>query len=112
MDHVTLRTWGLKKGKGEEVFPFRGPGSTSNFPVFRDADFRKEHSCFILPIDNWGWSWPTFSPGSDLDEFLGKGLYGKELLTALKERPTRQVFLHAECEQLPEPTNRVTIGDK
>jgi len=112
MDHVTLLTWGLKKGKGEEVFPFRGPGSTSNFPVFRDADFRKEHSCFILPIDNWGWSWPTFSPGSDLDEFLGKGLYGKEVLTALKERLTRQVFLHAECEQLPEPTNRVTIDDK
>ena len=110
MDHVTLLTWGLKNGEG--VFPFRGPGSTSNYPVFRDANFRREHSCFILPIDNWGWSWPTFSPGSDLDEFLGQGKFGKKLKAAVVDRLTRQVFLHAECEQLPEPTNRVTIDDK
>ena|ERR1700722_158705 len=110
MDHVTLLTWGLSKSP---VFPYRGPGSTSNVPVFRDAQFRKEHAAFILPFDNWGWSWPKFSPGSDLDEAVGpKSLFGEDLRRYIEETVTRQVFLHFECEQLPEPCNRVTIDDK
>jgi choline dehydrogenase-like flavoprotein len=110
MDHVTLLTWGLAK---EPVFPYRGPGSTSNVPVFRDAEFRREHAAFIVPLDNWGWSWPKFSPGSDLDDAVGtKNLFGGALRRYLEETVTRQVFLHFECEQLPEPGNRVTIDDK
>jgi choline dehydrogenase-like flavoprotein len=110
MDHVTLLTWGLAK---EPVYPYRGPGSTSNMPVFRDAKFRREHAAFIVPLDNWGWSWPKFSPGSDLDDAVGtKNLFGSELRNYLEEILTRQVFLHFECEQLPEPSNRVTIDDK
>jgi choline dehydrogenase-like flavoprotein len=110
MDHVTLLTWGLST---EPVYPFRGPGSTSNMPVFRDAEFRREHAAFIVPFDNWGWSWPTFSPGSDLDNAVDTmGLFGSELRHHLEETLTKQVFLHFECEQLPEPGNRVTIDDK
>jgi choline dehydrogenase-like flavoprotein len=110
MDHVTLLTWGLMK---EHVYPFRGPGSTSNMPVFRDARFRQEHAAFIVPVDNWGWGWPKFSPGSDLDEAVDKmKLFGPKLRSYFEKTLTRQLLLHFECEQLPEPTNRVMIDDK
>ena len=59
MDHAVFLTWGLMP---EKVYSFRGPGSTSNSPVFRDGDFRKEYAAFIMPIDNWGWNWPTNAP--------------------------------------------------
>lgn len=109
MDHVTLLTWGLKD---EPVYPFRGPGSTSNIPVFRDGEFRREHSGFILPFDNWGWSWPKFSPGSDLDDALDQHIFGKQLKDHLENHLTRQVLFHCECEQLPEWDNHVTIDER
>lgn len=110
MDHVTLLTWGLME---KPVYPFRGPGSTSNIPVFRDANFRREHAAFIVPVDNWGWGWPKFSPSFDLDEAVEKmNLFGNDLRCYFEKELTRQLLLHFECEQLPEPTNRVTIDDK
>lgn len=107
MDHAVMLTWGLMP---EPVYSFRGPGSTSNIPVFRDGDFRKNHSAFITPIDNWGWGWPTGAPDTNLAQAVNKmNLFGKELRTYLNESITRQVLLHFECEQLPEASNRVTI---
>jgi len=109
MDHVTLLTWGLMP---EPVYSFRGPGSTSNLPVFRDHEFRKDHAAFAVPIDNWGWGWPTGSPVTDLNDAVdNQHLFGKELRRYAEETLTKQVLLHFECEQLPEPTNRVTIDD-
>jgi choline dehydrogenase-like flavoprotein len=109
MDHLCLLTWGLFP---EEVFPFRGPGSTTNISTFRDGDFRKDHAAWIVPIDNWGWGWPEFSPGTDVTEAVNKGKFGKELKQQLKEHLTKQVLLHFECEQHPDPENRVTIDPK
>ena len=109
MDHVTLLTWGLKD---EPVYPFRGPGSTSNIPVFRDGEFRKEHAAFILPLDNWGWGWPKFSPNSDVDDLLDQNVFGEQLKSQLEFKLTRQVLLHFECEQLPEENNQVTIDPR
>lgn len=110
MDHTVLLTWGLMKDK---VFPFRGPGSTTNIPTFRDGDFRKEHAAWISPIDNWGWGWPTGSPDTDLDHAVSTlNLFGKELRTYIGDTLSRQLLLHFECEQLPEKTNRVTIDNK
>ena len=107
MDHAVMLTWGLMP---QPVYSFRGPGSTSNIPTFRDGDFRKEHSAFITPIDNWGWGWPTGAPDTNLSQAVNqKNLFGKQLRTHLKETLTRQVLLHFECEQLPEASNRVTI---
>jgi len=106
MDHLCLLTWGLLPEKG---FPFRGPGSTTNMSSFRDGDFRKEHAAWICPIDNWGWGWPVFSPGSDLSNALAKNMFGKELRDQLADVLPKQLLLHYECEQLPEPDNRVTI---
>jgi choline dehydrogenase-like flavoprotein len=109
MDHMVMLTWGLFP---EPVYPYRGPGSTTNISSFRDGNFRSEFSAWISPLDNWGWSWPTFSPSSDLSEFLGQGLFGPELKEALENRLSRQVLFHFEIEQLPNPNNRVTINNE
>ncbi|WP_296703457.1 GMC family oxidoreductase [Algoriphagus sp.] len=107
MDHMTVLSWGLNKK--ERVYPFRGPGSTTNIATFRDGDFRKEHAAWISPLDNWGWGWPAFSPGSDVNDAVTQGMFGKELRSFLEDRITRQVLVHAECEQAPDPECRVTI---
>jgi choline dehydrogenase-like flavoprotein len=109
MDHMVMLTWGLFP---EPVYSYRGPGSTTNISSFRDGNFRSEFSAWISPLDNWGWSWPAFSPGSDLSEFLGQGLFGAELKDALADRLSRQVLFHFEIEQLPNPNNRVTINNE
>ncbi|NLR63493.1 GMC family oxidoreductase [Chitinophaga varians] len=107
MDHAVLLTWGLMKDK---VYPFRGPGSTTNIPTFRDGKFRKDHAAWISPIDNWGWGWPTGSPDTDLDHAVSTlNLYGKDLRKHIGDQLSRQLLLHFECEQLPEKANRVTI---
>jgi choline dehydrogenase-like flavoprotein len=111
MDHLCLLTWGLLP-EGKPGYPYRGPGSTTNIPTFRDGDFRKDHTAWICPIDNWGWQWPTFAPGSDLDNALKAGLFGAELRKKLASELPRQVLLHSECEQDPQSTNRVTIDSK
>ena len=109
MDHMCLLTWGLFP---EQVYPFRGPGSTTNIANFRDGGFRTDHAPWICPIDNWGWGWPEFSPGTDVSEALAQGMFGKKLREHLENILTRQVLLHFECEQDPEPENRVTIDPK
>lgn len=107
MDHLVMLTWGLFP---EKVYPYRGPGCTTYIPTFRDGAFRKEFAAWISPLDNWGWSWPTGAPGSDVSAALGtQGLFGKALRTYIGDRVTRQALLHFECEQLPEPDNRITI---
>lgn len=109
MDHLCLLTWGLFP---EKVYPFRGPGSTTNIATFRDGAFRKDHAAWIVPIDNWGWGWPEFSPGTDVAVAVNKGVFGTELRSTLNKELTRQVLLHFECEQNPDPRNRVTIDPK
>ncbi|GEN74357.1 GMC oxidoreductase [Chryseobacterium hagamense] len=109
MDHMVMLTWGLFP---DPVYSYRGPGSTTNISSFRDGNFRSEFSAWISPLDNWGWAWPAFSPGSDLSEFLSEGLFGEELKEALAYRLSRQVLFHFEIEQLPNPNNRVTINDQ
>jgi choline dehydrogenase-like flavoprotein len=106
MDHLCLLTWGLFPDK---VYPFRGPGSTTNIATFRDGEFRKDHAAWIVPLDNWGWGWPEFSPGTDVSEAIDEGLFGTKLKDKLNNDLTRQVLLHFECEQNPDPENRVTI---
>lgn len=109
MDHMVMLTWGLFP---EAVYPYRGPGSTTNISSFRDGNFRGDFSAWISPLDNWGWGWPAFSPGSDVAEFIGDGLFGEELKEALADRLSRQVLFHFEIEQLPNPNNKVTINDQ
>ena len=107
MDHPVLLAWGLMP---ENAGSFRGPGSTSNIPTFRDGAFRRKHSAWIMPIDNWGWSWPEFAPGSTVGQAVDSmNMFGKSLRRYIHEQVPRQVNFHFEFELLPDPTNRVTI---
>lgn len=107
MDHLVMLTWGLFRQ--DKVYPYRGPGCTTYIPTFRDGAFRKDFSAWISPLDNWGWSWPTFAPGSDVQKAIGRGLFGPALREHLENLLPRQALLHFECEQLPAPDNRITI---
>ena len=106
MDHLVMLTWGLLPKK---AYPYRGPGSTTNIPTMRDGDFRKDHAACISPVDNWGWAWPKFSPGSDVENAVAQGMFGDALRKHINDVVPRQLLLHFECEQNPEPENRVTI---
>ncbi len=106
MDHMVMLTWGLFP---EKVYPYRGPGCTTYIPTFRDGSFRKEYAAWISPLDNWGWSWPTGAPATDITNAFQQGLFGKALRETIASRVTRQALLHFECEQLPDPANRITI---
>ncbi|TCJ19608.1 GMC family oxidoreductase [Flaviaesturariibacter flavus] len=106
MDHLVMLTWGLFP---QPVYPYRGPGSTTNIPTFRDGTFRKEHAAWISPIDNWGWSYPGIGTDAILQQKLEQGLYGKALREAVSENISRQLLVHFEIEQAPHPENRVTI---
>lgn len=109
MDHMVYLQWGYTQ---QPVYPFRGPGSTANISAFRDGKFRSKFAPFFGPIDNWGWAWPTFAPGSDLDNLLEHGIVGKGLKQLLGRIVERQILFKWEVEQLPDPNNNVTIDQK
>lgn len=115
MDHPLLLTWGLL---GENVGAFRGPGSTSGIPAFRDGDFRDSRTGFRVEIGNWGWNFPENAPYDTVLDLVGGGddgraqLYGTALRTRLGEILPRQFRIAWELEQDPQPTNRVTIDDR
>ncbi|WP_338775327.1 GMC family oxidoreductase [Streptomyces sp. DG1A-41] len=114
MDHPLLLTWGLLP---ENVGAFRGPGSTSGIPTFRDGTFRDQHTAFRVEIGNWGWNFPENAPYVTVLDLVGGGndgkaqLYGKALRKRLGEILPRQFRIAWELEQDPEARNRVTVDD-
>jgi choline dehydrogenase-like flavoprotein len=115
MDHPLLLTWGLLE---DSAGAYRGPGSTSGIPAFRDGDYRSERTAFRVEIGNWGWNFPENAPYDTVHDLVGGGeggkvkLYGRELRERLGEILPRQFRIAWELEQDPEPTNRVTIDDR
>ncbi|MGW1071893.1 GMC family oxidoreductase [Streptomyces sp. NPDC002537] len=116
MDHPVLLTWGLLD---RPVGPFRGPGSTSGLENFRTGPARRTRAPFRIEISNWGWSWPTGAPASDVARLLGitgdsgqprgKGVFGAELRAGLGAWISRQFSLQFALEQEAESRNRVTL---
>ncbi|PNG20936.1 GMC family oxidoreductase [Streptomyces cahuitamycinicus] len=115
MDHPLLLTWGLLP---ENVGAYRGPGSTSGIPSFRDGDFRDARTAFRVEIGNWGWNFPENTPYTTVLDLVGGGedgkaqFYGKALRKRLGEILPRQFRIAWELEQDPEARNRVTIDDR
>ncbi|WP_329218528.1 GMC family oxidoreductase [Streptomyces sp. NBC_01485] len=115
MDHPLLLTWGLLK---DDAGAYRGPGSTSGIPAFRDGDFRKERTAFRVEIGNWGWNFPENAPYDTVHDLVGGGtdgqaqMWGKELRGSLGAIVPRQFRIAWELEQDPESTNRVTVDDR
>ena len=114
MDHPFVLTWGQSK---DPVWPFRGPGVTSDLPM-RDGAFRKKHAAFRTDISNWGWGLAAGSPESDLGELLPAPKSNSEPYTEFKslrkrlaERLNSQIVMGYLIEQLPDANNRVTLRD-
>ncbi len=92
----------------EPVYPFRSPQVVSGITAFRDGSFRARRAGFLTSIGNDGWPEP---PTRRAERMLEEGLRGKALQQALRDHASRQLLLVSNCEQLPEPDNRVTLGE-
>ena len=107
MDHPYMMTWGLAE---DPIGPFRGPGSTSGIASFRDGVFRGQNAAFRLEIGNWGWNFATGAPQSNVAQLVEQdNMFGRELRRKLFHDVQRQIRVGILVEQLPQPSNRVTI---
>jgi glucose dehydrogenase len=106
MDHPIQLSWALAR---DQVWPYRGPLSTSGIENLRDGLFRRERGAFRIDIGNDGWSWPTGAPSSTAVDLANRGMRNKELDDTLVAQTSRHIRLAALLEQLPDPENRVTL---
>ena len=107
MDHPSVLTWGLFP---EDAGAYRGPLSTSGIEDLRGGAFRSRHAAFRIEVGNDGWSWPTGAPNATLTQAIGPmNLFGEKLRRFIADVVSRQFRLGFLIEQLPNPTNRVTI---
>jgi choline dehydrogenase-like flavoprotein len=107
MDHAILLTWGLMP---EPIGGYRGPGSTSNIPTFRDGEFRKNSAAFYVAVDNWGWTWAEIAPYTTIAKMVDQHhWFGRTLRRHVAEDISRHFTLQFEFEQLPQSGNNVTI---
>ena len=106
MDHPTQLSWASSK---DEVYPYRGPLSTSGVENLRDGDFRKVRGAFRIEIGNDGWSWPTGAPITTAQTLAAQGIRGEGLNNALRGQSARHIRLASLVEQPPDPANRVTL---
>jgi choline dehydrogenase-like flavoprotein len=110
MDHPSIYGWGLAP---KPIGPFRGPLSTSGIDDLRGGPFRSHHAAFRVDIGNDGWRATTGAPDSTVaDAVVTRGLYGEALLGHLRSVMGRQVRFSLNVEQLPSPSNRVTIDSR
>jgi choline dehydrogenase-like flavoprotein len=69
MDHPFVLTWGLMP---VPIGSYRGPGSTSGIPRFRDGKFRKNFAAFRIEIGNWGVDFPNGTPHTTLRSLVNR----------------------------------------
>lgn len=92
-----------------QVFPFRGPQSTSCIEALRDHKFRDQFCGFRMTIGNDGWGRGQH-PYDTLKKLTDRNLFGEELRRELNHIVTRQLRIAYTTEQLPDPNNRVTLS--
>jgi len=100
MDHSALVCRMLMP---DPVWSGRGPESIIASPTFRDGNFRKKSSAFLLSIEN------RIQLNNITNELLQTGLEPPELDTAIRDRARRQVEFVASIEKLPDPKNGITL---
>ena len=108
MDHPFPVYWGLMP---EPVYAMRGPRMTSGIETLRDGPFRAERATFRVDIGNEGWTWVNDDPNGSVADLVSAGVFGAALRQRLHDIGTRSLRIGFLIEQLPLPTNRVTLAD-
>jgi choline dehydrogenase-like flavoprotein len=130
MDHPIKQSYALAP---ENLYPFRGPQTTSQIEDLRDGGFRKHYAAFKTSIKNDGWMTngtqaprgvttnfsanplydpsPTgdWWPATILDYVANRKYAGTKLRTALRQS-MRHITLNSACEQLPDENNWVALS--
>lgn len=108
MDHLNGEVIGLLP---QNIYPFRGPQSTSSIPAFCNHAKRKEFGAFNITIGNDGWG-KSETPDMTLSNLLDKKIFGRELKEAFKSRVQKQIRFSYSTEMLPQEYNKVTLADE
>ncbi len=132
MDHPIKQSYAIAP---MDLFPFRGPQTTSHIEDFRDGAFRGIYSAFKTSLKNDGWmtnvtgaprggkipavDQPGYDPspagdwwpGTILDYVHNRKYTGARLQKALKQS-LRHITLNSACEQLPDANNYVALAFK
>ncbi len=132
MDHTIYLSWALMP-EGRQIFPYRGPLSTSGIESLRDGPYRSKRSAYRIEIGNEGWNFPIGDPYVTVLDFINgtnnsklnpitppgskpsgssECLAGVDLALAVNDRLTRQFRLGCLIEQAPMASNRVTLDKK
>ncbi len=106
MDHLQGYGLGLSK---TQMFPFRGPPTTSGIDVFRDSDLRKQSAPFRISLGNDAWG-RAESPQKTIQDTIDKKIFGIQLRTTIEDKITRQFRFSYSTEVLPDENNYVTLG--
>jgi choline dehydrogenase-like flavoprotein len=106
MDHPTLYAYGLAP---EPIGAYRGPQSTAGIEDARGGKFRSQHAAFRFDVGNDGWRSTTGAPDSAVADAVKEQLYGKRLRQHLAEQFNRHVRFSLAIEQLPNPSNSVSL---
>lgn len=93
------------------VYGFRGPPVVSGVDEFRDGDFRAHRAAFRISLGNDGWG--RLQPLEQVvdDRIFGDRLLGQELRDAINARGIRMFRMSFSTEMLPDPHNRVEVGE-
>lgn len=123
-DHPIYLAWGLMP-EGKQVFPYRGPVSTSGIESLRDGAFRSERAAWRIEIGNEGFNWPITDPYKTTADLIdgtntsntyplpGAGggspaLFGPALVQQLNSLLTRQFRIAFLVEQVEDDPNKAT----
>jgi glucose dehydrogenase len=130
MDHPIKQSYALVP---ENLYPYRGPQTTSQIEDFRDGKFRGHYAAFKTSLKNDGWSSnatgaprgatanvttnPLYNPQPDGDWWPGTILdlvanrkYAGTKLRDKLTRSLRHLTLNSACEQLPFETNYLALA--
>ena len=130
MDHPIKQSYAVAP---ENLYPLRGPQTTSQIEDFRDGKFRAHYASFKTSLKNDGWmstatgaprgattnvtTNPLYNPkpegdwwpGTILDLVSNRKYAGTNLRDKLT-RSLRHLTLNSACEQLPVETNYVALA--
>jgi glucose dehydrogenase len=105
MDHPVQLTRALSP---VPVRQRRGPREVSAIHEMCDGNHRRQHGAFVTNVGNQGWEWAGPNLATLAKGFVDAGLYGPELLNAVRSHSSREMTLVALTEQLPHLENRIT----